>query len=192
MLDWLLDRYPTLGRVVGEFGAGSLLEATDESVPGLDQDALEAVTDPDDPGATQQAQARIVKRVAEGLRRRGAAVAVAYRLVDPTPTGGMGLCRNDGTPKPALDALSGAFEPVQAVLDGPPRGTVSVTLLNDEPRHHQATLDWSAGHRGGELDLEVEPISRADAGAIKIGENAQRVKLTLELEDRTVENVYQR
>lgn len=190
MLEWLLDRYPELGRIVGEFGAGSLREATEESVPGLDLAALRGVTDPEDPNATQQTQAQIVKRVAEGLRRRGAAVAVAYRLIDPTPTGGMGLCSVDGTPKPALDALATAFEPVQAVLDGPPRGSVSVTILNDEPRHHEATLGWSSGHRGGQYDIVVDPISSADGGAIKVGENADRVTLTLGLEDRTVENVY--
>jgi beta-mannosidase len=189
-LDWVLYQYPSLGRLVGEFGAGSLVEATDDSIPELDRAALEAVTDPTDPDATQRVQARIVKRVAEGLRRNGAAIAVAYRLTDPTPAGGMGICRTDGTGKPALDALGAAFEPVQAVLDGPPEGGVSVTILNDEPRHLEATLRWSAGRHSGQLDVELDPISTADAGAIKVGENADRVTLSLDLEERTVENVY--
>jgi len=189
-LDWVLEQYPGLGRVVGEFGAGSLVESTEDSIPGLDREALEAVTDPTDPEATQRTQARIVKRVAEGLRRQGATVAVAYQLADSSSAGGMGLCRADGTPKPALDALGNAFEPVQAVLDGPPDGAVSVTVLNDEPRRHEATLDWSAGNHSGQLDVVLDPISRTDAGAIKVGEDATQATLTLELADRTVQNVY--
>jgi beta-mannosidase len=191
LLDWLLDRYPALGRIVGEFGAGSLLDATGESVPGLDSEALAAVADPADPASTQRAQARIIKRVAEGLRRRGAALSVAYRLTDPTPTGGMGLCQADGTPKPALGALETAFEPVLAVLDGPPTGTVTVSVLNDRPRQQSGTLEWAAGHRSGQLDVEVDPISRADAGAITIADGADRVTLALTVGDRTVKNVYQ-
>ncbi|SNZ12285.1 beta-mannosidase [Natronoarchaeum philippinense] len=186
-IDRLLDRYPGLGEVVSEFGAGSVVDPDGtDSVPGL-ADRIEA----NDPERTQREQARTVKRVGETLRRNGAAVVAAFALQDARPAGGMGLLAADGGEKPAYSALADAYEPLQAVLDDTPRpGTVGVTVVNDTGEHAEATVEWTAGDRGGSFDATVEPLDSESAGGVKIPDGADEVVLTLSNDGEGVTNTY--
>lgn len=192
-LEWLLDRNQSLGRIVAAFGAGSLSRDVDPgAVAGLDATALERRCGPDpDVEASREFQARTVRTVAETLRRRGADVTVAETLRDAHPGGGMGLLEADGTAKPAYRTLARAFEPVQAVLDGPAApGTVGITLCNDTPDPLEATVGWIAGDAGGETTVTVDPVATTAAGTAEIPADADRVELTVALDDRTVTNSY--
>lgn len=193
ILDWIADTYPGLLDAVGEFGAGSIADGAVNTPEHLDGRVLDAVSDPADPAQTRADQARIVGRTAEGIRRHGAAITVAYRLLDEAAAGGFGLCSEAGEPKPALESLRRAYEPVQAVLDGPPEGTAGVVVCNDEHRSHDCTVKWTAGSEAGSSTVSVEPLERADAGRIDIDDSTDRVLLELEVDgERTVRNRYAR
>lgn len=186
-VDWLLHRYPGLGDVVSEFGAGSVVErAGAEPASGL-VDRLGS----DDPATTQREQARTLKRVGETLRRRGADAIAAFALRDVRPAGGMGVLDADGHEKPGYEALADAYEPVQAVLDAAPSpGAVGVTVVNDTPEPADATVEWSAGDRSGSFDATVDPLDSAAAGGLKIPADADEVVLELTVGDERVTNTY--
>lgn len=193
-LEWLCDRVPSLDRVVGAFGAGSLAsdDADPATVPGLDATALEHRVGSDvDADATQAYQARTVATVAETLRRREADVTVAETLRDVHPDGGPGLLTTDDEPKPAYRALARAFEPVQAVLDGPAApGEVGITLCNDTHDALEGTVTWSAGDADGETTVAVDPLATTAAGTATIPADAERVELSVTAGDRTATNSY--
>jgi beta-mannosidase len=189
--EWLLDRYPDLGRVVSEYGAGALASNADDSVPGFDADAHAAKAGTGDPETSQAYQAATVQTVTDALRRRGTDVAAAFALRDPAPGAGMGVLANDGSEKAAYEALARSFEPVQAVLDEPPSpGAVGVTVVNDGPEPVEPTLSWAAGDAEGTETVTLDPDGTADAGTASIPPDAETLELLLTLSDRTVYNEY--
>ncbi|NHN47627.1 hypothetical protein G9464_08460 [Halostella sp. JP-L12] len=189
--EWLLDRYPDLGRVVSEYGAGALAADVDGPVPGFDAEAHAAKVDADGIDASQAYQTATLKTVTDALRRRGTDVAAAFALRDPAPGAGMGVLAHDGTEKTSYEALARSFEPVQTVLDGPPSpGAVGVTVVNDGPDPVEPTLSWAAGDAEGTETVTVDPGERVDAGAASIPPDAESLELLLTLSDRTVFNEY--
>jgi len=194
-VEWLLERYPRLGEVVGATGAGSLTpgpggDAPDGPVPGLDREALPSVAAAD-PERSQREQARILTTVLDGLRRHGAGTVVVDSLRDAAETGGTGLLTADGEEKPAFRCVATAFQPVQAVLDAPPTGgTVGVTVCNDTASDLEGELAWTAGEASGSMAVTVEGFDRDGAGAVRVPGAAERLTLELRFGDRTVTNTY--
>ncbi|GAB3021095.1 glycoside hydrolase family 2 protein [Natronobiforma cellulositropha] len=197
-VDWLLERYSDLpASVTVEMGAlahavGGETEARDalESRPGFNSTALERLESGLE--ESQASQARGLQTVVDRLRRRGTGVVVASALVDETPAGGLGVCAHDGTEKPAYGAVRAAFEPAQAVLDGPPRpgSTVGVTFCNDRSVPVQTTVVWHAGDQSGETNVSLEAFERAAAGTVDIPPDATAVSLESTVGERTVRNDY--
>ncbi|OLZ41895.1 glycoside hydrolase family 2 [Natrinema saccharevitans] len=188
--DWLLETYPSLGEVVGRFGAGSLAadDADPATVPGLEPALL---ADGADVEGSQREQARILKTVAETLRRRDCGVLAASTLRDPAPGGGMGVYAADGEPKRAAEAIAQSYEPVQAALDGPPTpGTVGITLCNDRNEALETTVGWRAGDETAVTTVDVGPLETTSAGTARIPADAERVVLEVAVDDRTVRNRY--
>ncbi|QSW98427.1 glycoside hydrolase family 2 [Haloterrigena alkaliphila] len=193
-IEWLLERDPDLARIVAAFGAGSLTESgvNPADVSGLDGAVLERRLG-DDVGvdASQTYQARTLKVVAEALRRRQSALLSASTLRDTDAAGGTGVLTVDGDAKPAYRAIADAFEPVQAVLDGPPApGRVGITLCNDTHESLEATVAWTAGDATGETVVRVGPLSTAAAGTADVPAAASRIELTVDAGDRTISNEY--
>ncbi|WP_435552006.1 glycoside hydrolase family 2 [Natrinema sp. CGMCC1.2065] len=189
-IDWLLETYPSLGEAVGRFGAGSL--ATDEADPaevaGLEPSLLAGGADAAD---SQREQARILKTVAETLRRRECGVLAASTLRDPGPGGGMGVHTVDGDPKRAAEGIAQSYEPIQAVLDGPPTpGTAGITLCNDSHEAVEATVGWRAGEETAATTVDVDPLETTSAGTARIPPDADRVDLEVAVDGRTVRNRY--
>lgn len=189
-VEWLLDRNPSLGEVVTEFGAGSLTADVEDPVAGLDREKHDAhVADGVD--ASQAYQTTVLKTVAEALRRRGSHAMAVYALRDADDGGGMGVLAGDGTRKAAFDAVANAYEPVQATLDAPPSpGDVATTLVNDTDGAVSGTLRWKAGDEEGRDEVAVDPFARADGPSVTVPGDAESVVLSLSLPDRTVENRY--
>ncbi|WP_408959501.1 glycoside hydrolase family 2 [Natrinema sp. 74] len=190
-IDWLLDTYPSLGDLVGGFGAGSLVDddADPAAVAGLDAALLERRTT--DAEGSQREQARTLKTVAEGLRRRGCGVLAASTIRDTATGGGMGVHTVDGEPKPAAEAIAQSFEPVQAVLDGPARsGTIGITLCNDTDDALEAIVGWQAGENTDTERVSVDPFETAAAGSARIPADAERVVLEVGIADRRIRNQY--
>ncbi|WP_267642659.1 hydrolase [Haloarchaeobius amylolyticus] len=188
-VDWLLAKYPEFGRVVTEFGAGSLTERGARPV-GLDRERHDAVVGDDGAGASQATQARIVKRVAEALRIDGADVLAAFCLRDVASGGGMGVVAHDGTPKPAYDALADSFQPVVALCDGTPPGSVDVTVVNDTPDQLDGTFSWTAGEAGESVPVVVAPGAREPVGTVSVPADADTLELVVDGEGRRTVNRY--
>ncbi|UTF53496.1 glycoside hydrolase family 2 [Natronosalvus rutilus] len=190
-VEWLLDRYPSLGRFVGAFGSASLTDDVDPAaVTGVDATLLERrAASPEDSLAEQS---RTMRTVAEALRRHESSLLVASSLRDSAPGGGTGVLTVDGEPKPAFEALASAYEPVQAVLDAVPvgGGEAGVTVVNDGPELLETTVSWRAGERSGETSVTVNATGCASAGTVDVSPDADAVVLLLELPNRTVENRY--
>jgi beta-mannosidase len=187
-VEWLLDTYPSLGDVVTEFGAGSRVDIGGDAP---DPAGLVARLDAEDAAGSQRRQARTTKRVAETLRRRGADVLAAFALRDVRETGGMGVLGAAGHPKPGYEALADAYRPVQAVLDDTPRpGTAGVSVVNDGHERVEATVEWTAGDRGGSFDASVDPLDSARAGGLKIPDDAEAVRLELVVDGDRTTNTY--
>jgi beta-mannosidase len=187
-VEWLLDTYPSLGDVVTEFGAGSRVDIGGDAP---DPAGLVARLDAEDAAGSQRRQARTTKRVAETLRRRGADVLAAFALRDVRETGGMGVLDAAGHPKPGYEALADAYRPVQAVLDDTPRpGTAGVSVVNDGHERVEATVEWTAGDRGGSFDASVDPLDSARAGGLKIPDDAEAVRLELVVDGDRTTNTY--
>ncbi|WP_435363288.1 hypothetical protein [Haloarchaeobius sp. DYHT-AS-18] len=178
-VEWLLSTYPEFGTVVTEFGAGSLTERGENPV-GLDRETHDAVVGGDGAGASQAAQSRTIKRVAEALRRSGTDILAAFCLRDVDAGGGMGIVSVDGTEKPAYDALADSFQPVVALLDGEPTGSVGVTVVNDSPAQVDGTFSWTAGDAGESIPVVVAPSAREPVGTVSIPAGADRLELVVE------------
>lgn len=207
-VDWLLGRYPGLGRVVAEFGAGALARADPGSTTDGAEAGAEAVADgageiagfdrsrhdarvSGDVEASQAYQARVLKTVAEALRREGSHALAAFALRD-TDAAGMGVLARDGSAKAGYEAIAASYEPVQVVLDGDPRGTVGTTVLNDAPEPVEGTVSWRAGENEGSSEVSVDTLDRTDGPDVTVPKDADEVVLELQLADRTVENRYLR
>ncbi|MDS0473688.1 glycoside hydrolase family 2 [Natrinema sp. 1APR25-10V2] len=190
-IDWLLETYPSLAGTVGGFGAGSLADddADPSDVAGLDAALLERRSA--DVEGSQREQARTLKTVAEGLRRRGCSVLAASTIRDSAPGGGMGVHTVDGEPKPAAEAIAQSFEPVQAVLDGSPNpGSVGITLCNDTDEPFEAIVGWRAGENTDTERVSVGPLETAAAGSARIPADADRVDLEVGIGDQRIRNRY--
>ncbi len=188
---WLLDRNPALGTVVGEFGAGALADGAVEETAGFDRGKHDARTPGDDVAASQAYQARVLKTVAETLRRRGSHALLALALRD-TGDAGLGVLARDGDPKAGYGAVADSFAPVQATLEPYPTagGQSSVQVLNDTPDSVGGTVTWTVGGEETSADVSVPPFDSAGAGTVDVPADAERVTLSLSLPDRTVENEY--
>jgi len=192
-IEWLCDRYG-LDEVVGAFGAGSLGGADPEELAGFDRETHDArVGAADDPDASQRYQARVTKRVAETLRRRGATILAVDSLRD-TGDAGTGVLERDGSEKLAYETVAAAFEPVQATLADPTAGsTTPVTVVNDTTERVSATVtaESSDGAATDEpLDVTVDPHGTATAGEVSVPADAGSLTLSLSTDERTVTNRY--
>lgn len=190
-VDWLLETYPSLGEVVGGFGAGSLMDgdADPAAIPGLEPALLERRAA--DAEGSQREQARTLKTIADALRRRGCGVLAASTLRDTAPGGGMGVHTVDGAAKPAAEAIAQSYEPVQAILDGPATsGAVGITLCNDTHEALEAIVGWRAGDETDTQRVSVGPLETTAAGTARIPSDAERVDLEVAVDDRTVRNRY--
>lgn len=192
---WLLDRYDCDG-VVGGFGAGSLVSGDGRDAAGLDADALDAYVSASDDAeaveASQAYQARVLKSVAEELRRRGSSLLVADALRDADNGAGMGVLGADGSEKAGYGAIAASLEPVQVVLDAypVPGGTCGLTVVNGAPESASGTVTWTAGDRSGETDVVVDPYDRVGAGTLRVPDDAEIVETSFAWADGTVENHY--
>ena len=188
-VSWLLDTF-AVGNVVGEFGAGAFGAVVPEAdVPGFDRSKHDAHVD-GGTDASQAYQARVVKRIAEELRRRDTSLFAAHTLRDATPAG-MGVVERDGDPKAGYRTLREAYEPVQATLAAPGAGeTTPLTIINDGRDGISGTVEWSAGDEGGEVEVSVDAGDTATPDTIPIPADAASVTLSLSLPDRVVENTY--
>lgn len=188
-VDWLVARDPARAAVVAEFGAGALGNGgVPDDAPGFNwaKHDAHAARDVED---SQAYQASVLKTVAEGLRRHGSQVMAAFALRDAGGAG-FGVLDRDGTEKAGYAAVAASFEPVQAVLDGPPRGRVGTTVVNDTGEAVEADLAWSAGDESGDEAVSVDPLDAAAGPRIRVPGGAAAVELTLDLGGRTVENRY--
>jgi hypothetical protein len=183
-IDDLLDRYPA--SVLAEFGAGALADDDPGDVPGFDAAKHGRHVD----GGVEQSQAyqaQLVSRLVEYLRceRRG---TIAFALRD-TAAAGMGVYSADGEPKAAVDALSQAFEPVQAFLTTPDEPESTVTVINDTPRAFSGTVTWETDAGDGRTELTVGASGRWTGGSVDT-EQASQVTLELSYDDGQVTNSY--
>ncbi|MCU4741908.1 glycoside hydrolase family 2 [Halobacteria archaeon AArc-m2/3/4] len=194
-IDWLLERSPDLGRVVGDVEAGSLTGSDTDgstdptSIPGLDASILERHAEGVE--ASQSSQAATLKTVVEALRRHGSGILVAGTLRDAAVGGGMGVLSADGTAKPASEALAGAYEPVQVVLDGPAEpGSAGLTLCNDTDERVETTVVWRAGSEADEIDVVADPLESKPLETVEIPPAASELALECTIDGRSVRNAY--
>jgi len=186
--DALLDRYPAL--VVAEFGAGALGSEAVDDAAGFDRAKHDVrVSDSADPATSQAYQADVVGTVAETFRRRGTD-AIAYALRD-TDAAGMGVYAVDGEAKAAQSALARAYEPVQAFLAEPGRGSTPVVVRNDLPRAFSGELRWTAGDSEGVQDVTVDATGRWESEPIDVPGDAESVTLEVSVGAGTVRNEYE-
>ncbi len=186
-IEWLTQRYPGLGDVVTEFGAGSLTE-NGEGAPGT-HPAFDRLDDR--PVETQHEQGRILKHVAERLRLEHVDVLAAFTLQDVRPGGGMGVVDANGIEKRSFDPIAAAYEPVQAVVTDPlTPGAVGVTVINDTHERVSGTVDWESGTRSGVVDVDAEPLSRVSVGGARVDDDAEELVLELSTDGQTVRNSY--
>ena len=189
--EWLLEQFPEVGDVVGSFGAGSLSRPGDGHAAGLDRGHFSAGA-AGDPDATQAEQARTVRTVLDALRRNGVGTIVLDSLQDADVSGGMGILDAEGERKAGFHGVARGFMPLQAVLDGPPRGgsSVGITLCNDTATEYSGELAWTAGGRNGATDVTVGPWERADGGAVDVPDTADRLTIEFRIDEGTVTNSY--
>ncbi|MFP8889039.1 glycoside hydrolase family 2 [Natrialbaceae archaeon A-CW2] len=187
-IDWLLERYPHLGTLVGGFGAASISDDVDPaSVSGIDSTVFNHRISEGD--SSQALQARILETVADGLRRRSAGVLVASSLRDVEPGGGPGIVAKDGEPKPAFEALRTVYEPVTVLFESEPTAgtTVSLVVANDTDNPLEIPVRWEAGTATGEVTVAVDSHGRATAGDAAIPADAEAMSVTLETPDAPLE-----
>lgn len=190
-VDWLLDRYPDFGTVVGEFGAGALANEAPTDSAGFDATVHDAHVD-GDVTTSQTYQATVVKTVAEGLRRHGSHLLAAFALRD-TGDAGMGVLSRDGTPKAGYEALAASYQPRVAVLHQypTPNAKVAASVLNDAATELEATVAWSAGDRKDTVEVSLDPFDRVAIGSVSVPADADRVELELTpIDGEPVTNVY--
>lgn len=103
----------------------------------------------------------------------------------------MGVLTSDGEPKAAYEAIARSFEPVQAVLDGPPApGRVGIILCNDTTSALEPTVGWRVGDEASQTSIDVDPIDTVSAGTATIPADADRLDLEVSIDDRTIHNRY--
>lgn len=188
-VDWILDHYPDLGDVVGEFGAGALVDGDVDAASGFDGAKHDARVS-DGSESSQAYQASVLKTVAEGLRRNDTHAMAAFALRD-TDAAGMGVLGRDGAAKTGFEAIQTAYEPLLPVLDDPTKGSTGTTVLNDTPEEISGTLSWRAGDESGEDDVEVEPFGQAAGPTVGVPRGADEVVLEFSTGARTFENRYE-
>ncbi|WEL18032.1 Beta-mannosidase, glycosyl hydrolase family 2 [Halorhabdus sp. SVX81] len=186
-VDQLLDRHPALEAIVGEYGAGSIGVPEPENMAGFDQE----IHDTHVSGGIEPSQAyqrSVIKTITERLRLRASDVIVAASLRDLSDAG-MGVLTRNGKPKQAHDALTDAFEPVQAVLAEPSPGAESdVVVLNDTPSEVVGHLSWDIDGDTDETAVSVGADSRKTVASLSIPTDAEFV--TLSLTGRSATNTY--
>ena len=185
-LDWLCRRYD-VGDVVGAFGAGAL-----------------GTEDPDDAGfdrathdrqvsngveASQTAQARTVRRVAENLRAREAVVVVQETLRD-VGDAGMGVLARDGTPKSAQHGLASSYEPTTVVLTEPTPGRCDILVVHDQPTTETLTVEWDHGGEREQVEETVGPFGRVVVGTLDLAPGDD-VTLAVAVRERVVTAQYE-
>ncbi|MCU4750702.1 glycoside hydrolase family 2 [Halobacteria archaeon AArc-curdl1] len=180
-IDWLLERYPHLGSLVGAFGAASISGDVDPaSVPGVDSAVFNhRISDGD---SSLALQARILETVADGLRRRSSSILVASSLRDVAPGGGTGIVAHDGEPKPAFEALKAVYELVTVLFESRPAAgtTVSLVVVNDTDNPLEVPVRWQAGTADDEVTIAVDSHGRAGAGTAAIPADADAITVALE------------
>jgi len=202
-VEWLLDRYPSLGELVGEFGAAALAGDVEAHSDDFDWDVHDVRVGGDDPEASQAYQATLLETVVEALRRRGTALQTAASLRDPFEMGGMGVLTVDGERKRAFETVAEAFEPVQAILDGPQGNADGVVICNDSRTPVEGTLTWSVGDPGGASERTDGSGSEPDgSAAVRVPAGGRTavdeielpddgtVELEFETDERSVRNAY--
>lgn len=178
-IEWLCHRYAGLDAAIAAVEAASAVDEADGPVAS----AIRCVLDHRsiDPVDTATYQASVLETVVDYLRRTGCPVVIAGAVRDSTPVGGHGILEHDGTPKPAADSLTAAYEPIRAIADRPPSaGTVGVVVANDTPSPIEATVQWTAGGQTGTLTVQVDALDVADAGTIDVPDGAEELTLSLE------------
>jgi beta-mannosidase len=142
--------------------------------------------------ASQQYQAELVEFAAEHMRTRkfeSCWGAFAYHLVDPFPGIGFGLMDSARRPKPALAALTRAFQPTRVILEplafeaGRPFGILQkpdvpfaarLVIVNDDPEvSGRGSIRWSVSREraaggGGVKRLRDAMQRKSYAGAVDV------------------------
>lgn len=180
----LLDRHPV--SVLAEFGAGALADDDPGDVPGFDAATHANHVD----GGVEQSQAyqaTVLRRGIEYLRRERRGV-IPFALRD-TSAAGMGIYGVDGEAKTAAEAVSRAFQPVQAFLTTPGEAESTVTVINDTDSAFSGTLTWETDDDAGNTDLTVGASGRWTGGSVDT-EQTSRVTLELSYDEGRVRNSY--
>jgi beta-mannosidase len=142
--------------------------------------------------ASQQYQAELVEFAAEHMRTRkfeSCWGAFAYHLVDPFPGIGFGLMDSARRPKPALAALTRAFQPTRVILEplafeaGRPFGILQkpdvpfaarLVIVNDDPEvSGRGSIRWSVSREraaggGGVKRLRDAMQRKSYAGTVDV------------------------
>ncbi|WP_276270889.1 hydrolase [Haloarcula litorea] len=163
-LAWLCDHYG-VGDVVGGYGAAA----------GADD-------------AGQSHQARVVKAVAERLRRRETAVATLDSLRDAGDDA-IGVIAADGSPRPAYEALAASYEPTQVVLADPTPGESDVCLLHDRPARATVTVEWDHDGDREQTEHTVSAFGRVTVGSLSLAAGDE-VTLAVAVDGDVVTNEY--
>lgn len=190
-VSWLLDRYPGFGGIVGEFGAGALADEAVEETPGFDAEVHAHRVD-GGPAVSQAYQARVLKTVAEGLRRHGSHALAAFALRD-TGDAGMGVLARDGDEKAGYRAIAASYQPQVVVLHAypTPDSRVGASVINDAADPLEATVAWSAGDAGDAVEVALDPFERVGVGVLEVPADAEEVELELRRgPDDVVTNAY--
>ncbi|WP_258560307.1 glycosyl hydrolase 2 galactose-binding domain-containing protein [Halorhabdus salina] len=188
--DWLLDRYPAIGDVVADYGAGSLGSAeAGEDIPGFDHERHNQRVD-GDRDASRAYQSDVLKTVTESLRLHDADLLIASGLRDVAGAG-MGVIADDGEPKAGYDALKTAFEPLQAIMDAPTAGTETELLVrNDLPEGVSGRVAWETGDVSGDEEFAVEGNEMTTIESVTVPSDATRIAVSLATPERSVSNTY--
>ncbi|QGN07158.1 hydrolase [Halorhabdus sp. CBA1104] len=189
-IDRLLDRYPAIGDVVADYGAGSLGSAESaKDVPGFDHERHDQRVD-GDRDASHTYQRDVLKTVTESLRLHDADLLIASGLRDLAGAG-MGVITDEGEPKAGYDTLETAFEPVQAIVDAPTAGTeTELVVRNDLPEDVSGRVAWETGDVSGEEEFAVEGNEMTVVESITVPADAARIETSLATPERSVSNTY--
>jgi hypothetical protein len=85
-----------------------------------------------------------------------------------------------------IDPIETAFAPVKAFLDESTPGETRVVVVNDTPEPATGDLSWTAGDADGTLSVEIGSLSRSVVGEIDVPIEAQRVELSLPIDDQEI------
>lgn len=180
-IEQLLDRYPV--DIVGEFGAGALGESRDvDDSAGFDT-AIHERRASGDVADSQAYQAALLETVAGTLRRERLG-SIAFALRD-TDRAGMGVYTADGTPKQGAEALTTAYQPVQAYVTETGAAEGDVVVLNDRQRPLSSELTYAAGDEEGTLDMTINAQGRWSGGPISLPADAEVVRLSIDVDGET-------